>query len=207
MLIAGAKGFAKELLEVVIQIYPLNEIAFFDDVSENIPPLLFDVYPIIRDFESIEHRFKSNSFFAVGVGRPAARKYFYEKLKMMGGAPTSVFSDSSIIGRHNNVFGECLVVMPNVIIESSNTIGDGTLIHVGAFISHDVTIGKFCEISPFAKILGNVTIGDECAIGTAAVILPGVRIGNKAIVGAGAVVNRDVADGEKVVGVPAKPIA
>ncbi len=46
----------------------------------------------------------------------------------------------------------------------------------------------------------------RAAVGTGAVILPGVTIGAGAIVGAGAVVTKDVADGETVVGNPARPL-
>jgi acetyltransferase-like isoleucine patch superfamily enzyme len=46
----------------------------------------------------------------------------------------------------------------------------------------------------------------RAAVGTGAIILPGVTIGAGATVGAGAVVTKDVADGETVVGNPARPI-
>ncbi len=50
-------------------------------------------------------------------------------------------------------------------------------------------------------------VGRGASIGSGAVILCGIRIGAEALIGAGAVVTRDVADGEVVVGVPARPLA
>jgi len=50
-------------------------------------------------------------------------------------------------------------------------------------------------------------VGRGASIGSGAVILCGIRIGEEALIGAGAVVTRDVADGEVVVGVPARPLA
>ncbi len=52
MLIVGAKGFAKELLEVIYQNNLNEEIAFYDDVSNDLPDLLFERYRIIRDKDS-----------------------------------------------------------------------------------------------------------------------------------------------------------
>jgi bifunctional UDP-N-acetylglucosamine pyrophosphorylase / glucosamine-1-phosphate N-acetyltransferase len=51
-------------------------------------------------------------------------------------------------------------------------------------------------------------IGDRTKIGAGAILVAPVSIGNDAVVGANAVVthNRDVADGQTVVGVPARPI-
>jgi len=44
------------------------------------------------------------------------------------------------------------------------------------------------------------------SIGSGAVILCGITIGARAMIGAGAVVTHDVADGDTVVGVPARVI-
>ncbi len=51
------------------------------------------------------------------------------------------------------------------------------------------------------------TIGDDAFIGSNSSLVAPLRIGKKALTGAGAVVIRDVADGERVVGNPARPLA
>lgn len=53
---------------------------------------------------------------------------------------------------------------------------------------------------------GRVRIGNRCWIGAKAVILKGVELGDGCVVAAGAVVTRSVAAGERVAGVPARPI-
>ena len=52
------------------------------------------------------------------------------------------------------------------------------------------------------------SIGDRSRIGAGAILVAPVSIGKDAVVGANAVVtrNQDVADGQTVVGVPARPI-
>ena len=51
------------------------------------------------------------------------------------------------------------------------------------------------------------TIGDGASIGSGTMIVAPVNIGKDARTGAGSVVTSDIADGETVVGVPARPTA
>ena len=50
-----------------------------------------------------------------------------------------------------------------------------------------------------------VRIGSDVWIGGGAIIMPGVTVGDGAVIGAGSVVTRDVAEGQIVVGNPARP--
>ena len=57
------------------------------------------------------------------------------------------------------------------------------------------------------EIARAVEIGADVWVGGGAILLPGVTIGAGAIIGAGSVVVRDVAEGDTVVGNPARPVA
>jgi len=206
MLIIGAKGFAKELLEAICQTGADDAgVAFYDDVSSDLPDLLFGQYSIIKNTEAAEKYLKNgDGKFALGVGNPILRYKLAEKFKSLGGELASVISPFARIGRWENFIGAGSCVLTNAVIESNNKIGAGNLIHVNALVSHDVTTGKFCEISPSVNLLGGARIGDFCSIGAGAQILPRVKIGKNVTVGAGAVVTKDVPDNSLVVGVPAK---
>ena len=54
--------------------------------------------------------------------------------------------------------------------------------------------------------VGSATVGADTLIGLGASVRPGVKIGAGCIIGVGAAVVRDVKDGEKVIGVPARPV-
>jgi acetyltransferase-like isoleucine patch superfamily enzyme len=53
---------------------------------------------------------------------------------------------------------------------------------------------------------GPVVIGRDVVIGASCTVLPGVVIGDGAVIAAHSLVNRDVAPGERVGGVPARPL-
>ena len=48
MLIIGAKGFAKEVLEIFHQLNQLDTIAFYDDVNPGIGEFLYEAFPILK---------------------------------------------------------------------------------------------------------------------------------------------------------------
>jgi len=203
MLVVGAKGFAKELAEIICQQNPAEDFVFYDDINKEREEKAFGLYDVVRNAESAANYFKhEDKRFVLGIGSPEWRYKLAKKFIQLGGELTSVISPFAHIGRFENKLGNGITVMTNAVIETSNDIGEGCLIHHAAFVSHDVKIGKYCEISPSANLLGNTTVGDFCSVGTGAVILPKIKIGSNVIVGAGAVVTKDVPDNSMIVGVP-----
>jgi acetyltransferase-like isoleucine patch superfamily enzyme len=54
--------------------------------------------------------------------------------------------------------------------------------------------------------VGKTDIKDNVFIGHGAIVMPNVSIGPNVIIGAGSIVNKDVAEGDVVVGNPAKEV-
>ena len=207
MLIAGAKGFAKEILEILHQNNQLENLVFYDDINTYDSNYLFDKFRILNSDIQAQEYFKTiDNKFTVGIGNPALRNKLNQKFTDLGGVLVSTISKYAEIGSYNvNIRIGCNI-LSGVKISNDVTIGKANIIYYNSVITHDVVVGDFCEISPSVNILGNVIIGDYCKIGTGAILFPNVILGHNVVVGAGAVVRESFPSNVTVAGVPAKII-
>lgn len=207
MLIVGAKGFAKEVLEVLYQLHDIENVVFYDDVSEDLPKQLYERFDILRNAEEVEKYFQNvDTRFTIGIGGPVLRKKMFDKFTALGGVFTSTISPKANIGHFGNEIEIGSNVMTGTVITNDIHLGKGVLINLNCTIGHDSSIGDFVEMSPGVHVSGNCKIGSYSNIGTNATILPKITIGKNVVVGAGSVVTKDVPDNCLVVGVPAKII-
>jgi sugar O-acyltransferase (sialic acid O-acetyltransferase NeuD family) len=205
MIVAGAKGLAKELLEIFLQTDALRGLYFFDNLSDDIPEKLFNRFSIIRTFDEAQKIFKQTGdpTFALGLGNPFLRRKLCDQFLEIAGRLTSVISPNADIGHFDTTLGDGCCILPGVVITNSVTLGKGCLLNPNATISHDSALGDFVEVSPGVNVTGNCRIGDYSFLGSNCVILPKIILGKNVTVGAGAVVTKDVPDNCMVAGVPA----
>jgi sugar O-acyltransferase (sialic acid O-acetyltransferase NeuD family) len=206
MIVIGAGGFAKELLEILVsEKYGLNErnLYFFDNINPKTN--LFGKFKILKNYEECSGLIKSHDVhFCYGIGNPYLRKKLGSEFISLGGQCVSVVSSESSIGSFNTEIGLGTTILGNAQITNNVKIGIGCLIYMNTSITHDVEISDFVEISPGVTITGNCKIGEFTSIGANATLLPGVKIGSNCIIGAGSVVTKNVANNCMVKGVPAK---
>ncbi|MDX1774894.1 NeuD/PglB/VioB family sugar acetyltransferase [Oceanihabitans sediminis] len=206
MLIIGAKGFAKEVLEVLFQEKRnlLDNLVFYDDVSELETEVMYGKYPILRTEQAASDYFKQkDNRFTIGIGNPYLRYKLANKFQDLGGVLISTISKNAGIGHFNINIGPGCNVFEQTIISNDVTIGKGVIIYYNSLITHDVVVGDFVELSPGSVLLGRSIIGDFTHIGSGATILQDIKIGSGVVVAAGAVVTKDVPDNCMVAGVPA----
>lgn len=206
MLIIGSKGHAKEIIDILQDQNTLEELTFFDDVSEDLSNSLFGIFRIIKTESEAKDYLRKNQSFILGLGGSQKRLKLCSKFESWGGKAVSVIASSSKISKHDVVLNNGINIMHNVVISSGVSVGKGSLINAGCLIHHDVSIGEFCEISPGTILTGKVRIGNYSTIGSGTIIIPNTQIGSNVIVGAGTVIISDVKDNEIVAGVPSKII-
>jgi sugar O-acyltransferase (sialic acid O-acetyltransferase NeuD family) len=206
MLIIGAKGLAKEVLQILSENNELDNLFFYDDISTDVPDKLYRQFVVIRNMQDAASLFKKDQRFIIAVGMPQLRFRLYEQFTAIGGQLVSAISPFARVGNYGTSIGAGSIVMAGTVITNEVKIGTACLINPNCTISHDTVVGDFTDIAPGVQITGNCQVGGFCNIGTNAAILPKLKIGNQVTVGAGAVVIADVADGLTIAGVPAKRI-
>lgn len=204
MLIIGAKGFAKEVLEVVRQLNQLDNLVFYDDINNEGTEKLFGQFAILKTIEEASNYFKTvDNRFTIGIGNPLLRKQLYDKFAALGGKFISTISPFAIIGSYEVKIGVGTNVLTGAVFSNSTSIGVGCIVYYNSIITHDCEIGNFVEISPNVILLGRCKIGSYTQIGANVTILPDIKIGINVIIAAGAVVTKDVQNNCMVAGIPA----
>jgi sugar O-acyltransferase (sialic acid O-acetyltransferase NeuD family) len=205
MIVVGAKGLAKEVLQILEENGEVENLAFFDNVNLDIPQKLYDKYPILKSDEEVVKHFKTDDRFTLGLGNPKLRKELCNRFEKLGGQLTSVIDQSITKGNYVKIEQGC-TLMAGLKVSNGVKFEKGVLAYYDVVVTHDVEIGNFVELSPGCKLLGHVKVEDEVQVGAGAIILPKLKIGNGAIIGAGAVVTKNVRPNTVVVGNPAKEL-
>lgn len=199
MILVGAGGHARELLDVLIDNGCSEKILFFDNLSQT--NTVAKRYQALHTREEVLN--SGIDSFCVAVGKPHTRAELFALFMEFGLKPLKIISRKAFVSGSAQL-SEGLNIMPFASITHGAKVGKGCLIHFYSSVHHDVEVGDFCEISPGARLLGGSSVGELTSVGTNAVILPKVKVGSNCKIGAGAVVTKDVPDGSTVKGVPAK---
>ena len=190
--VLGDGGHAKVVREI-LQLDPGVEVCRYLAAGED------DVLPALIN-DGVTH-----ALIAVGsTSSTAARRALFDRVTALGFKMLTATHPSAVISPSASI-GPGTAIMAGVVVNAAARIGANVILNTASIIEHDVIVGDHCHIAPGAIVGGGVTIGAGSHVGIGAVVRQGQRIGRDAVIGAGAVVVADVADGETVVGVPARP--
>jgi sugar O-acyltransferase (sialic acid O-acetyltransferase NeuD family) len=205
LVIIGAGGLSKEILQVLHENNEEEELYFFDNLNTKLPDLLYDKFPLIRSIATLKTHFKTRSpEFILAIGGTVRRRNLCRQIQSCGGVLQSLIARSASVGYYGTRLDAGVSVLTQAIITTDVTIGEGTLINKAVIIGHDVSIGKYCEIAPGVRIMGRSRIGDYTQIATNAAVLPDTNIGSHCRVDAGCVVRNKIPDHAVVLGLSPK---
>lgn len=205
LIIWGASGHGKVVLDVVIAQGGFTNVVFLDD-SFRKPSEDFQGCRVAGGrAELASLRTSGYTYFVVAIGCNAARAECFQTARRIGIEPATLVHPTAAVSRSATI-GLGTVVMPNAVINADSVIGANCIINSGAIVEHDCCIADHVHISPGATLCGGVRVCAYSQVGINASVLPGIEIAERAIVGAGAVVLEDVGAGDTVAGVPAKSL-
>jgi len=209
LLIYGASGLGREILDMLNDIYRNNDEyeirGFLDDGIR--PGTMVDGLPVFGGLSYLESTAVSYSI-VFAVADTKIKEHLYNKIKKMGDRfsfPVIIHPSSSVSQRAQ--LGEGTVISRYCWITADTQLGKSVLLNTKCDIGHDSVIGDFCSLMPSVNVSGNVTVGDRTLIGVQSAILQGIKIGSDVTVGMGSKVMTDVPDNCTVMGYPAKIIA
>jgi len=200
LLLLGAKGSAKKVLEILAGHDGWAEIALLDNY-----PDADELYSrkIIGKCDDVEQYRQDFSHAFVCMAGCTTRRHFLQKIAAAGFEipniihPMTYISPSAKLGR--GVYVDAFAA-----IQSDSVIGDGCIINTGAVIEHDNVLGECVTVTPHATTAGNVSIGGCSFLGIGSCVINALHIGECVIVAAGAVVIADLPDNVMAAGCPAK---
>ena len=206
LVIWGASGHARVLVDIIRLSGKYNIIGFLDDINKDKYGTQFCGAQIIGGQEQLRELHDNGvTHILFGFGDCQARldksilvkRYSFE----LGIAihPSAILAEDVIVESGS-------AVMAGTVINSGSKIGENAIINTASSVDHDCEIQNGTHIGPGAHLGGGVSIGTGTWIGIGAVVKDKVKIGKNVIVGAGAVVLSDIPDGVVAYGIPAKVV-
>lgn len=199
----GASGHGKVVADAALA-SGWGSVEFFDDAwpqrERNGP------WPVVGDSAALVARLVQYDGVLVAIGDCVIRWAKQQALQAAGARIATVVHPAATVSRHATL-GPGTVVMAGAVVNIDAVVGAAGVINTGATVDHDCRLSEAVHVCPGAHLSGNVQVGRGSWVGVGAAVRQGTVIGAGVTVGAGAVVVSTVADGQTVVGNPARPFA
>lgn len=199
----GASGHGKVVADTALFL-GWDEVVFFDDAWPHLT--VNGHWPVVGDSKALLARLSEFEGVLVAIGHCVTRWQKHQQLQAAGARLVTIVHPRAWVSPRASV-GAGSVLMAGAVVNVDAAMGEACIINTGATVDHDCQLGAAVHVSPGAHLSGNVLVGACSWVGVGAVVRQGVRIGDNVMVGAGAVVVKPVADGQTVIGVPARAMS
>jgi sugar O-acyltransferase (sialic acid O-acetyltransferase NeuD family) len=202
LVVIGAGGFARKVIEAAERAERHKIVAVFDD-----DPVkwggVFAGYPIIGGIGEFLADWRGHCIAVVAIGDNGARSKLVRRLAEQRVRLATVVHPAAVVGR-DVALGAGTMVMALAAVDPDTITGASVVVNTLASVAHDCVLGDGVFVGPGARLTGGVRVGELSSVGAGACVIPGKTIGRNVRVGAGAVVIDDVPDDVTVVGIPAR---
>lgn len=207
IMIYGAGGFAREVLELIRDINRLRAtwqpVGFLSDDATEYGTVINGL-EVLGGVDVLE-RDPQGSAIVLGLGSPVA-KYRVARRLIALGCETPTLVHPTVVKSDTVDLAVGVVVTASNVLTCNIRVDRFAMLNLGCTVGHDAVVGAYATLSPGVHVSGNVKLDDGVEVGTGTVLVPGIEVGAWSIVGAGAVVSKPVPPNCTAVGVPAKVI-
>lgn len=209
LIIVGAGGFAREVLQVALDVAAAGARPAWQPVAFAVDARYAngaDVHELpVLSFEQA-FALHPEAWAVVAIGAPATRRRItFDLSPRIGTRWATLVHPASWLGRRVTV-APGSVICAGCQITTDITIGEHVHVNLGCTIGHDSSLGAYATLNPGVNVSGNVILGEGVEIGTGCIMIPHADVGAWSIVGAGSVVTRALEANVTAVGAPARAI-
>ena len=203
----GAGGHARCVIEAIDSAGALDVVALMDGDAALVGSRVLGRPVLAQEgVEGLRAEGVENAFVGVGgIGDMGPRRAVAAALRAAGFRLPPIVHSTAVVAA-SATLEDGAQVLAGAIVGPGARVGRDALVNAGAIVGHDVRLGECVHVASGARVAGDTRVGDGAHIGTGAIVIQQRAIGAGAIVGAGAVVLDDVAAGERVGGIPARPL-
>jgi sugar O-acyltransferase (sialic acid O-acetyltransferase NeuD family) len=196
ILIYGAGGHAKSVMEMVLQTEKFSIAGIIDDDPSLMGREVLGIHVLGSRalLTSLAH--KGVNLAANGVGGIIdinVRVKVFEILNNAGYSFPAIIHPRATV-EPSAVVKDGVQVFANAYIGSQAELQSKCMVNTNAVVSHDCVVGAYSHIAPGALLAGHVHIGTRTLVGMGVTTAIGVHIGDGVRIGNGAIVLSDVPD-------------